>query len=131
MSEQRLIMARRASKLFDLPLREVLSDERLARIMPARFAMYKALRMRDAKKWSYPKIAKIFRKKDHSTIMHGVKRAEYIMERSPEYTAKVLELRDMSLQPPALSEEEIAEALDKRRQAYDPEGYLRDAISNG
>jgi len=76
---------RLCATLFAVPVEDIMSPKRNQRIVEARFAFYAALRMRG---WSYPRIGK-FLGRDHATVMYGVQRAEYIMERHPLYKEKV------------------------------------------
>jgi len=87
--------------------------------MPARFAMYKTLRERG---WSYPRIGKLFGGKDHSTIIHGVRRADYMIEKDADYAAKVKALTETRLTPAALTKEEVeAQLLAMRKKNGIPE----------
>jgi chromosomal replication initiation ATPase DnaA len=71
--------------LFGVPVKDLVSPKRSKPIVEARFALYAALRMRG---WSYTRIGR-FLGRDHATVMYGVQRAEYIMERHPLYEEKV------------------------------------------
>jgi hypothetical protein len=61
--------------------------------------------------WSYPRIGKLFGGKDHSTIIHGVRRADYMIAKDADYAAKVKALTETRLTPTALTEEEVEEQL--------------------
>jgi chromosomal replication initiation ATPase DnaA len=74
--------------LFGVPVKDLVSPKRSKHIVEARFALYAALRMRG---WSYPRIGR-FLGRDHATVMYGVQRAEYIMERHRSYEEKVEKL---------------------------------------
>jgi chromosomal replication initiation ATPase DnaA len=74
--------------LFEVPVKDLVSPKRSKPIVEARFALYAALRMRG---WSYTRIGR-FLGRDHATVMYGVQRAEYIMERHPLYEEKVEKL---------------------------------------
>ena len=128
MSEIKIRLLNKASELFDIHKRDLDSDIRFAFIMPARFAMYKALRERG---WSYPRIGKLFGK-DHSTIIHGVNRSEYMMERNADYAAKVQNLIELRLTPEPLSPAKLEEELERRRgergDIEDDENWLEDLI---
>ena len=65
---------------------DIIGQQRHAEYLPSRFAVYKGLRLRGM---SYARIAKTTGKLCHSTIRNGVARAEYTMERDPEYAFKV------------------------------------------
>lgn len=114
MSEIKIRLLNKASELFDIHKRDLDSDIRFAFIMPARFAMYKALRERG---WSYPRIGKLFGK-DHSTIMYGVSRADYMIERDEEYAAQVLHLASMRLTPAPISSLSLEEQLMDLREKH-------------
>ena len=127
MSEIKARLLNKASELFDVHKRDLNSRVRYGFIMPARFAMYKALRERN---WSYPRIGRLF-DKDHSTIIHGVKRAEYLMERDASYAAKVDDLINLRLTPAALEPDKLEAELAKRREDHreeEGEDWLEDLI---
>lgn len=94
----------RASELFCIHPRDLVSDHRFGFLMPARFALYKALRLRG---WSFLRIGALMGK-DHSTIIHGVKRADYMMERDALYAEKVNELATANFYTP-LTEKELTD----------------------
>lgn len=131
MSETKIRLLKKASEVFDLSVTELAGNQRYKYLMPARFAMYKTLRERG---WSYPRIGKLFGGKDHSTIIHGVKRADYMIEKDPDYAAKVKVLVNTRLTPTALTEEEVEEQLLARRkksdipELEDDETWLEDLI---
>lgn len=76
-------------KLFDVHPRDLVSSARFGFLLKPRFAMYKALQLRG---WSTPKIGRFIGGRDHSTVCHGIKRAEYHMERDAVYKKWVLEI---------------------------------------
>ena len=108
MSETKIRLLNKTSELFDLSVTELSGNARYKYLMPARFAMYKTLRERG---WSYPRIGKLFGGKDHSTIIHGVRRADYMIGKDADYAAKVKALTETRLTPTALTEEEVEEQL--------------------
>jgi chromosomal replication initiation ATPase DnaA len=79
---------RACARLFRLPTNHVTGLQRMDGAREARFALYAALRKRGH---SYKTIGKFLRR-DHSTIMHGVRAAEAMMAADPGYAAKVAEL---------------------------------------
>lgn len=91
----------KASELFCVHRRDIAGPYRYGFLMPARFALCKALRERGL---SYPHIGRIMNR-DHSTIIHAVERAEYTMERDSGYAEKVQTLIDLR---PAPAEKEEA-----------------------
>lgn len=92
----------RASELFSVHPRDLISSYRFNFIVRARFAMYLALRQRG---WSYCKIGRLM-KRNHSSVIHGVQRAEYMVEKDPDFAAKVQELATISIR---IAEEEQAD----------------------
>ena len=44
--------------------------------------------------------------RDHTTVIHAVQRAEYMMERDPNYAKSIQELVDMKITPVKLEEVE-------------------------
>ena len=77
MSELKRRIIKASADLFDLSAQELESQSRMSYLMPARFAIYKALHMRG---WAYSRIGKLLGK-DHSTIIYGISRADYMIER--------------------------------------------------
>lgn len=73
------------AELFGVSGRDLLGSSRLRHIVHARFALYAALRQRG---WSFPQIG-IFFDRHHSSIIHGVRVAEYLMEHNRSYEEKV------------------------------------------
>ena len=72
--------------LFCVEPEDLLGPSRFGFLIPARFALYKALSERG---WSYAAIGRFVGGRDHTTIIHGVTRAEYMMKRDWRYRAKV------------------------------------------
>ena len=85
-------------ELFDVHPRDLVSDARFGFLMPARFALYKSMHMRGM---AYTEIGRRCGR-DRSTITHGAKRAEYMMEKDPDYARKVNELATLNLLPPPI-----------------------------
>ena len=81
----------KASELFCVHRRDIIGPYRYNFLMPARFALCKALRMRGL---SFPHIGRIMNR-DHTTIIYAVERAGNTMERDPAYAKKVQTLADM------------------------------------
>lgn len=84
----------RCAALFYIHRRDIVSPYKFKFIMPARFALYKAIRNQG---FSYPNIGKLL-ERDHASIYAGIQRAEYMMERDEEYAAKVEELTKIHLE---------------------------------
>lgn len=92
----------KASELFHVHRRDILGPYRYNFLMPARFALCKALRERGL---SYPHIGRILNR-DHSTVIYAAGRAEDTMERDPAYAKKVQTLIDMRPEPVELEKED-------------------------
>jgi chromosomal replication initiation ATPase DnaA len=86
-------LVKECSTLFKVHVRDLMGPYRYDFVVRARQALFLALRRRG---WSYPDIG-WFLKRDHSTVIHGVKRALYIAERDPDYAAKVEHLTDLEI----------------------------------
>ena len=80
------------ARLFDVHPRDLVGPAKFAFFTKPRFALYKALRMRA---WSTSMIGRAIGGRDHSTILYGIKRAEYIMERDPHFADVVQQLAEM------------------------------------
>ena len=78
-------LLREASYLFKVAQRDIDSRCKYDFILPARFAVWHALRSTGS---TYAQIGRWF-DRDHSTIINGVRRAEVFMEQDPDYRAKV------------------------------------------
>ena len=72
-------------ELFKVHPRDLLGDYRFKFLMPPRFALAKALRLRG---WSYPQIAGMLGS-HHTSIMYRVREADYWMGRDPKFAEKV------------------------------------------
>jgi chromosomal replication initiator protein len=79
-------------KLFDVHPRDLTGDARFAFLTRPRFALYKALQLRG---WSKGEIGRLIGGRDHSTICHGIKRADYLMEVDPDFADNVRTLAAM------------------------------------
>lgn len=90
------------AELFDLDPKEMMSRRRIRPIAQARFALYAALRQRG---WSYPAIGK-FTGRDHATVIHGVRKADYLMEHDRSYEEKIEALAMWKPKPVVLPVEE-------------------------
>jgi chromosomal replication initiation ATPase DnaA len=78
-------VVREAGLLFKIHPRDIQSKYQFNFLIPARFAVWKALNETGT---SYSQIGRWF-ERDHSTIRNGVLRAAEIMEKDYEYRAKV------------------------------------------
>lgn len=122
MSEIKTKIVKRASELFDVHPKDIVGCARYQFIMPARFAVWKALKGRG---WSYVRIGRMF-DRDHSTILHGVRKADYLAERDADYAQKIEELTEMRFVPTALSREELEEQLAALQRASGVEEVAND-----
>lgn len=73
-------------KEFDVHKSDLLGNYKFGFLIPPRFALYKILRARGM---SLPQIGRWCGGRDHTTIIHGIKRAEYMMEKNKEYCTKI------------------------------------------
>lgn len=73
------------SDMFLITPERLIGHDRTVRHTRARFAMYKALRMRGV---TYAQIGR-WCNRDHKTVMHGINRAEYYMERDERFRTRV------------------------------------------
>lgn len=105
------------ARLFGVHSRDLVSDARFGFIIPARFALYKALRLRG---WSTAKIGRAIGGRDHSTVLHGIKRAEHMMERDPHFAAIVQQLAE--IKPTAIDPDCLPP---DREPEQDPESDLK------
>lgn len=74
------------SKAFGIPPMELLGESRQRKYMPARFALYTVLKNRGM---SLTRIGTICSGRDHKTIMHGIDRAKWMMERDTSYKERI------------------------------------------
>lgn len=77
-----------AHVLFKVHPRDIQSRAKFNFILPARFAVWKALKDTGT---SYAQIGRWF-ERDHSTIIHGARRATQLMQDDLDYRDKVLAL---------------------------------------
>lgn len=75
-----------AAEMFDVHPRDIVGPSRFGFLLPVRFALYKALNLRG---WSKTDIGRFVGGRDHSTVCHGVRRAEYLMEKDPDFAKAV------------------------------------------
>lgn len=98
-------MVRYAAKLFKVSAADILADRRPAHIHRARIALYIAIwekGRREGKAPSYTSIGRTMQR-DHSTIIHGMDKARYLMERDPEFreaVEKIIAATVTDLPPP-------------------------------
>ena len=79
------------SEMFNIHPDVIYGDNRTAFICRARFGLYMALHLRGASK---SQIGRIMRR-DHSTVIHGITRAETMMEEDASFKRVVNELAAM------------------------------------
>lgn len=72
-------------EIFQIHQRDLLGDYRYGFLMPGRFALCKALQLYGL---SLRHIGRIMGR-DHGTVRHAIKRAEYDMERDSNYKEKI------------------------------------------
>ena len=79
------------SKMFNIHPDVIYGDDRTAFVCRARFGLYMALHLRGASK---SQVGRIMRR-DHSTVMHGLTRAERMMEKDDSFKRVVDKLVSM------------------------------------
>ena len=83
----------KCSEMFDVKRHQIIGASHLKFIMPARFAMYKALRERGL---SFPQIGDFMGGRHHTTIIDGVIVCERRMAADPDYAEKVNRLIELA-----------------------------------
>lgn len=76
------------AKAFRITYDDIIQDRRSRHIVSARHALFKAMHLRGA---SYGQIGR-WMKRDHTSVMHGVKRAEERMAENKSYRDSVLSI---------------------------------------
>lgn len=67
---------------------EIMGFSRLPRIIRARHAAYWVAKNAN-KTWSYPEVGRRLGNKDHTTIMHGIKKVDRLRAENPKYAAEL------------------------------------------
>ena len=80
-------------KHFSVTEGEIFGRWRPIRIGRGRAAVY--LMMRELLPLSYPKIAKVMQRKDHTTCISGAKRAQYLIARDPDFARRYALAKEM------------------------------------
>lgn len=80
-------------ELFKVHPRDLMGDYRFKFLMPARFALAKALRLRG---WSYPQIGKALGY-HHTTALYRAREADYLMTRDTKFAEKVQRLASLKM----------------------------------
>lgn len=78
-----------ASKVFEVPRKEIVSRNRMARVSEARQAVYAALYRSCAT--SLPEIGQTFRR-DHTTIAYGIRRIEARARADRDYETALVQI---------------------------------------
>lgn len=84
----------RAAEHYGLSPKAVLANRRQTSIVRARWAV--AWAAQHATEYSYPRIGRALGGRDHTTVMHGVRRAEEIRARDSAFRALTDELASMA-----------------------------------
>lgn len=106
---QRVLKA--ACHEFQVPHEALIGPSRDRGLANARFAVALVLREADPFKYTTPVIAAVVQRKDHTTILHGIKRARELVATDADYAAKVEALREAFAAAPEKVCEELVEAL--------------------
>lgn len=80
-----------AARLFCIKPGEIFEDIRFARVHRARLALYAGLWLRTELSGKRPSPSAIGRamRRDHSTVIHGIRRTQYLMERDADFLEAV------------------------------------------
>lgn len=84
-----------ASQVFEVPRREIVSRNRMARVSEARQAVYAALYRSCAT--SLPEIAQTF-SRDHTTVRYGIQRIEKRADGDKEYETALVRIAQAVVQ---------------------------------
>ena len=79
-----------ASRVTNVDAKSITGPSRLRHLVRIRQAAYYVARQRTGQ--SYPQIGLRFNGRNHSTIMHGVKLAEHLMERDGQFALMVIQI---------------------------------------
>ena len=83
-SAQELVL-QRCEELFCVSRRDIISTSRFGFLIPARYALCKALHMRG---WSFARIGR-FIGRNHTSVGDAVRKADAMMAANPDYAAKI------------------------------------------
>lgn len=75
-------LIRRAADALNVTEEQLLSPNRCDKLSHGRFAVMLALRSNG---WSYPRIAAATRRQDHTTVIHGIRRARRMRCTNPAF----------------------------------------------
>lgn len=106
--------------LFGLDVEELVGRSHMQHICKARFALYKAFHLRG---WSYSAVGRAIGGRDHTTIINGIARAEYWMEKDPRYARRIERL--VTMQPERL---DPAYLPPEPEPEPEPENILKDFL---
>lgn len=123
--------------LFNLKPGDILGDHRFARIHRARLAIYAGLWRRaelSGKQPSYSAIGRVVHR-DHSTVIHGLRKAFYMMERDADFVAAVYRIAtatvdDLPPLPPCNPElHDVGELDQQQERSMDNPEYTEGRIN--
>ena len=89
------ILVNAACQFRNISVQEFKSERRVREYVEPRFAVAYVLR-RYRPDLSYPQIAKVLGKKDHTTIIHAVAQGQKLRRQNPEFAALVLHLEGIA-----------------------------------
>jgi chromosomal replication initiator protein len=79
------------SRAFEVPPGAIRGTSRKWHIAYARFAAFRF--MREETKLSYPQIGRLLGHRDHSTVIHGIERAQALLATNADFAARFEEAR--------------------------------------
>ncbi len=96
---------------FQVPHEALIGPSRDRGLANARFAVALVLREADPLKYTTPVIAAVVRRKEHTTIQHGSKRARELVQQDALYAARVEALREAFAAGPEKVPGDVVDAL--------------------
>lgn len=79
------LILQRCEELFYVSKRDIMSPSRFGFLIPARYAVCKALHMRG---WSFGRIGRLIGR-NHTSVSDAVRKADIMMAADPNYAAKI------------------------------------------
>lgn len=116
-----------AANIFGLPEAQIVGRSRERRYLLPRYACcYLGRRLTSM---SYPMIGRAFDNRDHSSVIHAVRRAKHQLERDPEYRAYIdaIRIRLLSTRDRAERRRREAKAVERARLRREMEELERQA----
>lgn len=107
-------LVRLCADLFDVTTSDLYSWRRVNGVAEARFALYSALHKRG---WTKASIG-TFMGRDHTTIRHGISKADELSYFRPDYAEKIQEIANYRAEPVAEKVSAEPERVERRKSKY-------------